>query len=266
MSEKPLILICNDDGIHAPGIQYLAQCVQHMGDVFVVAPEHDQTSVGLSLTIRRPLKVKKIDAQSWSVDGTPADCIKLALTMFLPRQPDLILSGINRGSNAGKNVLYSGTIAAVTEGVLRHIPGIALSSSDNKNPNYEELQKYIPLLVDYVSCHPLPKGTFLNVNFPSSSLGDIKGLKWTEQGKRYLIEDPLERFHPYEGDPYYWLGAKWFSFDVENQDNDIAWLNQGYATVVPIQIADLTHYSHLDSERESFNQFLQSSRLVNVEK
>lgn len=259
MTEKPLILICNDDGVYADGIRQLWESVQSLGEIVVVAPSGQQSAVSLSITTRTPLKVSKVkwnyaDANVWSVNGTPVDCVKLALHAVLPRTPDLILSGINRGSNAGQNVLYSGTVAAVIEGAIRQIPGIAFSAADYINPSYEGLQEMIPTIVNYVLNKSLPSGTFLNVNFPDTKQEKIHGIRLTKQGKEYLIENPEQRHHPFEQEPYYWLGAKTAHFE-EEEDCDISWLKKGFATAVPICVSNLTHEEHLEQERSAFESF-----------
>lgn len=260
MSTRPLILISNDDGVYAPGVKHLWQAIQHMADIVVVAPSVEQSCKGLSITIRRPLLLEKVEwpslpAEVWSVSGTPADCIKLALKVVLPRAPDLILSGINRGSNAGRNVLYSGTVAAVIEGIMHQIPGIAFSVSDYSNPNYAEIEHILPLIVNYVLKNPLPQGTFFNVNFPETQYAPIKGIKMASQGKEYWAENPEQRQHPIEGNAYYWLGAKTAFFE-EVDESDICWLKQGYVTVVPIQIENLTHHAHLSNNKLPFETSL----------
>ena len=263
MSSRPLILISNDDGIYAPGIKHLWKAVHQIADIVVVAPNVEQSATSLSITIRQPLRLEKIEWScphtiAWSVNGTPADCIKLALNVVLPKPPSLILSGINRGSNAGRNVLYSGTIAAVMEGVMHHIPGIAFSVNDYINPSYTEVEHLIPLIVNYVLKHPLPIGTFLNVNFPSKEYGPIKGVRLTHQGKEYWAENPEQRQHPFEGHPYYWLGGRVASFQ-EEEDCDVEWLKRGYAAVVPINITNLTNQAHVLEERTSFEHYIKSS-------
>jgi len=265
MSSRPLILICNDDGVYAPGIKHLWKALHELADLVVVAPSVEQSATGLSITIRRPLQLEKIEWHSchtpvWSINGTPADCIKLALNVILPRPPDMIVSGINRGSNIGRNILYSGTVAAVMEGVMHDIPGIAFSASDYSDPNYIECESYIASLVEYVIKKPLPLGTFLNVNFPSKKQGKIKGLRFTRQGKEYWAENPEQRSHPFEGHPYYWLGGRIATFE-EEVDSDVEWIKKGFGTVVPIKIDDLTNQELLFKEQADFNShlnFLQS--------
>ncbi len=260
MIKRPFILVTNDDGVYAPGIKHLWQVLSESADICVVAPASEQSAVSLSITIRHPLRIEKIEwpfaeANVWSVNGTPADCVKLALNVILPQVPQLIVSGINRGSNAGRNVLYSGTVAAVIEGVMHHIPGIALSVVDYFNPDYEKVKSYIPTVIDYLLRHPLPKGTFLNVNFPTHTETGIKGIRFAKQGKEYWAENPEQREHPAECSPYYWLGSKLAQFD-EDPDSDIVLLREGYATAVPIHIGDLTHHPSIKEYRNKFENFV----------
>lgn len=264
MTERPFILCTNDDGVYAPGIKHLIKALSPMADLMVVAPASEQSAVSLSITIRHPLRIEQVNWPStetkvWAVNGTPADCVKLALNVILPRQPNLIVSGINRGSNAGRNVLYSGTVAAVIEGIMHDIPGIAFSVTDYFDPVYETVESYIPPMIEYVLAHPLPMGTFLNVNFPSHMEHGIKGMRFARQGKEYWAESPEQREHPAEGHSYYWLGAKLAEFNEES-DSDIVLLKEGYATAVPIQVYDLTHHLHVEKQRHHFDTFV-SERL-----
>lgn len=266
MPKRPFILICNDDGVHAEGIKYLSKALLEFADIVVVAPSSEQSAVGLSITIRQPLRIEKtkwegIDAPIWSVTGTPADCVKIALSVILSKTPDFIVSGINRGSNAGRNVLYSGTIGAVSEGCLRNIPGIAFSMTNHINPSYECAQGSIVPLIQYIQEHPLPAGTILNVNFPSEMETLFKGIRFAKQGREFWLESPEQRAHPVEGSTYYWLGAKLAQFD-EEINSDIVLLRQGYATAVPIHISDLTHHSHFHKQQEHFEIHFKSKETL----
>lgn len=261
-AKRPFILVTNDDGVYAPGIKHLLKALSSSADLIVVAPATEQSAVGLSITIRHPLRIEKIDWQIadsdvWSVNGTPADCVKLALSVILPRAPDLVVSGINRGNNSGRNVLYSGTAVAVIEGIMHDIPGIAFSVADYFNPNYAAVESYIPSMIEYILAHPLPKGTFLNVNFPNDRDGGIKGVRFAKQGKEYWTENPEERAHPAEGSNYYWLGAKLAQFEEES-DSDVVLLRNGYVTAVPIHVCDLTHHSHVEKHRKHFESFFEA--------
>jgi 5'-nucleotidase len=253
MTTKPRILITNDDGIHAPGLRHLWKALSEVGDLSIIAPATEKSAVGLGITIREPLQILPVDWEgktpAWKVNGTPADCVRLGLSIILKEKPDLIVSGINRGSNSGRNVLYSGTIGGVIEGTLRSVPGIAFSCADFENPDYLLTHPHVGTLVEHILAHPLPKGTLLNVNFPATPM--IKGVKLARQGKGYWIEDPLERLHP-EGHAYYWLGGKWAEHD-EHDESDVALLNQGYAAAVPIHVDEMTDMELFRSRKEHFD-------------
>lgn len=255
MTKKPRILITNDDGIEAPGIKHLWNALVDACDVSIVAPSSEKSGAGLGITLRDPLHVQKVawdkKTPAWKVTGTPADCVRMGLSVILEHKPDLIVSGINRGSNSGRNVLYSGTVGGAIEGVLRNVPGIAFSCEDFDNPDYALAEKYVLSLVNYMLAHPLPRGTLMNVNFPTSS--EIKGLKMASQGRGFWVESPDQRMHP-EGRPYYWLGGKWHHQD-EHEDSDVALLKQGYITAVPIHVDQLTDHGTLQARKESFENF-----------
>lgn len=261
MKTRPHILITNDDGIYAPGIKHLWNAIKEMADVTIVAPAGEQSAVSLSITIRHPLRIEKIEwpsQRAWSVTGTPSDCVKMALSVILPSYPDLIVSGINRGTNAGRNVLYSGTVAAIIEGVMHGIPGVAFSLGDYYNPSFHLVESFIPQIVRYTLKHPLPSGTFLNVNFPEDAKKGIKGIRMAKQGKEYWAENPEQREHPAEGHSYYWLGAKLAEFE-EDEESDIYWLKQGYAAAVPLHIGELTDQLHIQKQKKIFEEFVNIS-------
>ena len=256
--KKPTILISNDDGVYAPGIKHLCLALKELANTFVVAPTVEQSATSLSISIRKPLKIEKINwgadfENIWAVNGTPADCIKLALTTILPHKPDLIVSGINRGKNVGRNILYSGTVAAVIEGVMHDIRGIALSASDLSDPNYSEFEPFIKKLVSYFLEVNIKQPTFLNVNFPPKTTA-IKGIELATQGKEFWIEDPQKRFHPFEEEPYFWLGGKIATFKETGQ-SDVTLLSKGFITVVPVQINELTDFDFINKNNNSFQKF-----------
>lgn len=239
---RPFLLITNDDGINAPGIKHLWQAVHEFADVAIVAPHAEKSGCGLSITWTKPLHIRPFSwdksTPAWSLNGTPADCVKMALAVLLDRKPDMIISGINRGSNSGRTVLYSGTIGGVIEGALKGIPGIAFSFSDFDEPPLAATKKYIFPLISYFLKHPLPHGTLLNVNFPYNCKEGIKGIKIARQGKSYWQEAPEKRIHP-EGLPYYWLGGAWGAVG-EDPLSDVAYLDQGYIAAAPIHVGELT--------------------------
>lgn len=258
-TQRPHILITNDDGVHAPGIKNLWKALSAHAHLTVVAPASEQSAVGLCSTIRHPLLIEKVRWEShhesiWSVSGTPSDCVKLALNAILQRRPDIVVSGINRGTNAGRNVLYSGTVAAAIESILQELPAIAFSCLDySVEPDFPTISTYIPTIVDYVLKHPLPSGTLLNVNFPERQLGPIKGVKMTSQGTEWWAENPDKRTHPGEGHDYYWLGSQIRS-GKEKAESDSVWLRRGYVTAVPVKIGDLTDHGHLSEAQDRFER------------
>jgi len=259
---KPKILITNDDGIRAPGIHHLWNALKEVADLTVVAPSQEKSAQGMSVSLRAPLKVVKYewplyedDVRAYYIDdGSPADCVKLAVNVILNEKPDLIISGINRGNNGGRNVLYSGTVAAVIEGTFNGIPGIAFSCADYHDPAFDVAENYIPTIVEYQLEHPLPTGSFLNVNFPTTTHRQINGFKYTRQGKQYIKEDPDRRIHPYDGYEYYWLGTKIARFE-EHEDSDIAWLEKGYITAAPIKISELTDHAIFMERKNHFESY-----------
>lgn len=259
MNVRPKILITNDDGIHAPGIRHLWNTLKDMADTTIVAPATEQSAVGVGITLRTPLQIHQVNwpenAAAWSLTGTPADCVKMGLKVILNNQkPDLIVSGINRGSNAGRNIMYSGTVGGTIEGIIQGIPSIAFSCADYFDTNYQKVEQYIPSLVNYILKHPLPSGTLLNVNFPEHK-HEIKGFKLTRQGKEFWGENPHERRHPAEGHSYYWLGVKLQQYD-EHEDSDIVWLSRGYIAAVPVHVGELTDLTHFHASRDHFEKHL----------
>lgn len=261
MNNKKLnILVTNDDGIHSPGLMHLWKSLEPFANMTVVAPASEQSGVSLSITLRNPLKIHQIPwpqpSAAYAVTGTPADCVKLALRVILDEKPDLVISGMNRGANSGRTLLYSGTVAGVIESVIQGIPGIAFSCMDYWKPEYAEAEEHIYSIIEHVVESPLPRGTLLNVNFPGHVEGGFKGFKMAQQGRAFWMENPSQRQHPDEHDNYYWLGMKQSDCE-EHENSDVHWLRQGYITAVPIHIDQLTDHSELEKRKESFeNKFL----------
>jgi 5'-nucleotidase len=258
MDRKPRILIVNDDGIHAPGLKHLWQAVKEIGDVSIIAPATEKSGVGLSITIYSPLHIEQIaweeNTPAWKVTGTPADCVRLGTSVILDEKPDLIVSGINKGSNSGRTALFSGTVGGVIEGSLRNIPGVAFSCESFDNPDYGITQPHIRKIVTHLLDHPMPKGTVLNVNFPNHS--EFKGFKLARQGKGYWIESPDARKHP-DGYTYYWLGGEWGHHD-EEAESDVFLLSEGYITAVPIHVDELTDHHFLKTQKQHFEGLFSS--------
>lgn len=259
MKFRPTLLLTNDDGIHAPGIKALWRALQEkdFANLVIIAPENEKSGCGVSITWDRPILVQKIEwdkTPAWSIGGSPADCVKMAEKVILKYKPHLIVSGINAGSNAGRNVLHSGTIGACIEGVFRGIPGIAFSCEDCEKPNYHVAQKYVANLVKYILENPLPQGSLLNINFPHAAQNEVKGFRLTRQGKGRWTEDPTFHMESEKGLSY-WLGGKPEEL-TEEEDSDITWLRKGYMTAVPLHVHELTDQAELQNRRATFEDYL----------
>ncbi len=258
MNRKPRILITNDDGIKAAGLKSLWEPVKDFADVYIAAPSTEKSGVGVGITFYKPVHFQPVqwldDTPAWKIDGTPADCVKVALGALLDSPPNLIISGVNQGSNAGRNVLYSGTIGGVIEGVLRGIPGIAFSYSNGDTEHFTHVKKFIPSLVQHFLEYPITTGSFINVNFPDFLEEKIKGYRMARQGKGLWIETPEIKTRN-DGVSNYLMRGKPGKYD-EHEDSDITLLDQGYITVVPIHIDELTDHKLLKSHKSLFETSL----------
>jgi len=237
--KRPLILVCNDDGIFSNGIKALTEAAAEFGEIEVVAPDRQQSAVGHAITVSTPLRARsfKLDGRfnGYAVNGTPADCVKLAHNQLLARKPDLVVSGINHGSNAGINIIYSGTVSAATEGTILGYPSIAFSCTDfDEEADLAGCQEAARRVIKYVLDNHLKKGVTLNVNAPS---GPLKGIKWARQAKSRYVEEFEGRVDPHNRD-YYWMTGK-FELLENNGGSDIDVLEEGFASITPIQY-DLT--------------------------
>lgn len=243
--KRPLILVTNDDGITAPGIRTLVALMKELGDVVIVAPDGAQSGMGHAITISKPLRLDQIDlygdTPAYQTTGTPVDCVKLAVDKVLHRKPDLLVSGINHGSNASINVIYSGTMSAAVEGAIESIPSIGFSLCDyHYKANFEPIKKYVLSIAKNVLKHGLPPGTLLNVNFPKVDREEeINGVKICRQCKAKWQENFDERADP-NGRKYFWLTGKFVNND-QGEDTDEWALANNYISVVPTQF-DLTSY------------------------
>ena len=235
----PLVLVTNDDGINAPGLAALAEALAPLGDVYVVAPEREQSTVGHALTLHRPLRVDRLAERRFAVNGTPSDCVNLAVLGLLPAEPMLVVSGINHGSNLGDDVTYSGTVSAAMEGTLLGIPSIAVSLVGPEQGGFGEAGKIARLIAMRTVVEGLPPKTLLNVNVPG---GRPKGIRFTRLGHRVYKEKMVEEKDP-RGKTYYWIGAGPPLWD-DREATDIIAVQDGYAAVTPLHL-DLTHYAAL---------------------
>ncbi len=243
MKNKPLILVTNDDGINAPGIRALVKIMNTIGDVVVVAPNSPQSGMGHAITLDATLYVEQVFVNEgpqteYSCSGTPADCVKLAIREKLDRRPDICVSGINHGSNASINVIYSGTMSAAIEAGIEGIPSIGFSLLDYTwNANFDACDDYVKTITENVLKHGLPNGIVLNVNIPNISKEAIKGIKICRQARANWVEKFDKRINP-QGKDYYWLSGKFVNLDG-GEDTDEWALEHGYISVVPSQF-DLT--------------------------
>lgn len=253
---KPLILITNDDGYAARGIQALTEVAREFGEVVVMAPAQNASAKSLSLTTKVPIRVRDIRQEeglsSYACDGTPVDCLKLAVEHFCPRRPDLVLSGINHGSNSSINILYSGTMGAVLEATTLGFPAIGFSLLHHSpDADFEPSQPIVRHLVSHVLDHGLPPDVALNVNIPRLASADIKGIRLCRQSKAQWRDSFEKRIDPL-GRPYWWLTGK-FVCDNPTTDSDEWALAHGYVSVVPIH-TDYTDFPALKS-LQSIQQF-----------
>jgi len=248
-----LILVSNDDGINSQGLDALVAALKDLGEVIVVAPDRDQSASSHSLSLHRPLRMDKIADNVYTVDGTPTDCINLAVNGILrDSKPDLVVSGINKGANLGDDITYSGTVSAAIEGTLLKVPSIAISLNSKKDFHFQTASKYSTSISRYVLNHGLPEGILLNVNIPNIEEKSIKGVRITKQGKRIYDEPVVEKVDP-RGKQYFWIGGNELGYvDIEN--SDVVTVNEGYVSVTPIKL-DLTDYDYLSTLCRDFNGF-----------
>ncbi len=244
--DRPLILLTNDDGIQAPGLRKLIEFVKPLGDIVVVAPDKPQSGMGHAITITSPLHLHKIrgahDHPEYSCSGTPVDCVKLGIDKILHRKPDLLVSGINHGSNASINIIYSGTMSAALEGAMEGIPSIGFSLIDYAwDAPFDHAAPYVVSVVQGVLNNGLPEGVCLNVNFPSASRGDIKGLKVCRQAMAHWKEEFDQRKDPH-GRDYYWLTGV-FENNDHGEDTDEWALKNQYVSVVPVHFDFTAHHA-----------------------
>lgn len=248
--DRPLILLTNDDGIDARGLAALATALDGLGTLAVVAPTEERSAVGHAITVRNPLRVhtwpfEVPSGPVWarSVNGFPADCVKLAVQKLLPRPPDLVVSGINHGPNTAVNVIYSGTVSAATEAAILGLPAIAISHcSWDPDADFEAAGRYARLVAERVLTEGLQPGLLLNVNTPDLDFEDIRGVKVTRQARARWEEEFQERRDPFDR-PYYWLGGEFVNLD-EGADTDLAAIEHGFVSLTPLQ-HDLTAHKEI---------------------
>jgi 5'-nucleotidase len=238
------LLISNDDGIDARGIQVLAQRMEVLGEVTIVAPDQNRSGASNSLTLEFPVRIRKRDENSFSVNGTPTDCVHIALTGLFESDPDMVVSGINAGANLGDDVIYSGTVAAAMEGRFLGLPAIAVSLVFEDRPrHYDTAAEAIALMVERLRKDPLPADTILNINVPDLPWGEIKGFEVTRLGHRHRAEPVVKMMDP-RGRPMYWIGPAGPGQDA-GPGTDFDAVSRGFISVTPIHV-DLTRYQALE--------------------
>jgi 5'-nucleotidase len=243
-----IILVSNDDGIHSEGLHALEAALQTVGEVYTVAPDREQSAVSHALSLHRPLRIEELAPRRFAVDGTPTDCVNLAVKGFLPVRPQLVVSGINKGANLGDDITYSGTVSAAIEGSLLGIPSIAVSLVTWTPPfRFAAAAEFAAMLAGEVSTQGLPADTLLNVNVPNLLPHEIKGYRMTRQGKRRYSETIDVRVDP-RGRKYYWIGGDDLGFDPDEGTDCVA-VHEGFISVTPLHV-DLTNYRALHEMRD----------------
>ncbi|RKZ30230.1 5'/3'-nucleotidase SurE [bacterium] len=236
------ILLVNDDGIYAPGLNALANRLGEKYEIVIVSPDREQSSVGHAITLADPLRIYEVKQDGnffgYAVSGTPADCVKLAIRVILERPPDLLISGINQGANVGASLIYSGTVSAATEGTMLLIPSIAVSlDTHREDANFADAAIIVEKIAEKVLKYGLPGGVLLNVNVPHIPMDKIKGIRITRQATTYF-DDFFERRIDPQGRTYYWMSGTMVEVD-RGEDSDIMAIRQGYVSITPVHY-DLT--------------------------
>jgi len=247
------VLLTNDDGIFAEGLQVLAKEFMAVADTYVVAPDHEQSATGHAITMHRPLRAEKVkflhtpDLTAWAVNGTPSDCVKLAVEAIMPVKPDLVVSGINRGANLGTDVLYSGTVSAAIEGAILGLPAIAISLAEYNEPEYEYAAEFTCKLAEIMLKKGMPPDTLLNVNVPGCGKEKMQGIAITRLGVRQYRNAFEQRTDP-RGRIYYWLAGELIDMK-DGDDTDVAAVKMCKISVSPIHY-DLSKHDVLATMKD----------------
>ena len=248
------ILLSNDDGVHAKGMQVLQQALCQIADVTTVGPDRNCSGASNSLTLINPLRVQQMEIGFLSVNGTPTDCVHLAISQLLDFTPDLVVAGINHGANLGDDVLYSGTVAAATEGRHLGLPAIAVSLAGREEEHFATAAYVTVQVIKKLKSHPLPADQILNINVPSVSIEQLKGIQVTRLGRRHKAETMTSATDPW-GRKIYWYGSLGPELDA-GEGTDFHAVANGYASITPLQI-DMSAYKSMDR----LQQWLEGIRL-----
>jgi len=249
-NNHPLILVTNDDGVYAPGIQSVFEAMKEVGRPVMVAPQRDNSAVSHSLTMTRPLKVKQLDEDVYTLDGTPADCVILGLEKILDRKPDLVISGINHGGNLCEDISYSGTVSAAIEGTMLGIPSLAVSMTGEAPFHFETAAVVATKIARKILSNGLPKDTLLNINVPNVSSAHGLRVVFTRQGKRVYADVVKETSDPW-GRVHFWIGGGIPSWDI-NDGTDAKEVLANNISITPIHL-DLTNYEALEFLRHNWD-------------
>jgi 5'-nucleotidase len=239
---KLIALLTNDDGIHTEGLKALIKEISKIGEVWVVAPDREQSATSHSLTLDYPIQTNKLSERSYSVSGTPTDAVMLAVRAIMKRKPDILISGINHGPNLGDDVSYSGTVAAAMEGTILNIPSIAVSNVNWEARHFDSAANFVRKLARFVFKKGLPRDTFLNVNVPDTRKA-LKRYKITRLGKRIHNDVLIEKINQ-RGKRYFWIGEQLSVWEKEG-DTDHAAIQKGFVSITPLQL-DMTDYKMID--------------------
>ena len=240
------LLLCNDDGIHSEGLRALEEALAPFGTIYVVAPDREQSAASHAVTLQRPLRVDQLGPRRWAVDGTPTDCILLAVNGLLREErPDYVISGINRGFNLSDDVTYSGTVSAAMEGTLLGIQSIAVSLGGRESFDFGPAAEFVAELFGSLKDVRLPRKTLLNVNVPPLPRGLIKGVQLTGQGQRRYGDAIVENVDP-RGRKYYWIGGAEMDLVDDGGSTDIGAIARGMISITPLHL-DLTNYRSFDA-------------------
>lgn len=252
-----IILLTNDDGIYAEGIQILADTLLQVENIkiYIVAPDRERSATGHAITMHRPLRAEEVKfyhnplLKGWSVNGTPSDCVKLAIEYLLPQKPDLVISGINLGENLGTDILYSGTVSAAIEAIILGVPALAVSLVWQKNPDFHFVADFLRRFLKNLHEYNLPEHTLLNINVPAKNQQEIAGIAVTRLGLR-LYRNAFEKRVDPRGRNYYWLAGE--AIDVEDReegDTDVTAIKNAYISITPLHF-DLTNYQLINKLQE----------------
>jgi len=243
MGKTPLILVSNDDGVQAEGLRLLSAALKELGHVVVVAPDSQQSAASQSITLHRPLRVKRLSEDVYAIDGTPTDCVMFAVHGILKAKPDLVVAGVNHGPNLGDDVHYSGTVAVAYEAGLMGIPSIAVSLVTTSATHFEPAVDFSVRIAKKVLAEGLPRGIILNVNVPDLPAEDLKGYTFTKQGKRSYGDIIVEKEDP-RGRKYYWIGGDLNGYeDISGSDCNA--VREGKISVTPLRV-DITDHDVLN--------------------